>query len=104
MGGRHQEIHIAWRDSACGTDCLVLCPLSKVFLAEVGYEPIKRNPKRFANPEQRENRGWPARLNHLPMAHAEAVREHVLLAELAFLPVGTDTIAQCTEKPPVLGW
>ena len=51
----------------------------------------------FANPEEREQSDRAAGLNHLPVTHAEAVRHHILLRQMAFRTVTADAMPQRTE-------
>jgi hypothetical protein len=37
------------------------------------------------------------------VTHAEAVGNHVLLAQSALGPVGPDAVAQCTKEPCIIG-
>jgi hypothetical protein len=64
-------------------------------------ELLRLNSKGIANPQQRENRGWPSSLDHLPVTHAEPVGNHVLLAQFAFRPMRADAMAQGAEESPV---
>ncbi len=58
---------------------LFLLPLSQV-LAQPAYELLQRDVEGITDPQQSEDRDRAARLHHLPVPDAEAVRDHVLLA------------------------
>ena len=47
------------------------------------HELLYRNVKCLADPQQCENSDGAPGLHHLPMADAEAVRDHILLAQFA---------------------
>ena len=56
-----------------------------------------------ADPQQREDGAGASGLNHLPVAQAEAVTDHVFLAQFAIHPVGPDAMAQGAEEARVTG-
>ena len=51
------------------------------------YELFRLDFKGIADAKQGDERGRASGLDHLPMAHAESVGNHVLLAKFAFRPV-----------------
>ena len=57
-----------------------------------------RNSECFANPKQRNYSDRAPGLNHLPMADAEAERNHVLLCELSLYPVIPNASPQSTKE------
>ena len=59
--------------------------------------------KRLANSQEGEDRHGTAPLNHLPVADAEAVGNHILLAQLAVGSVGPDAVAKSAEELCIVG-
>ncbi len=57
------------------------------------YELLHRNVKGLADSQQCENRDGAPGLHHLPMADAEAVRDHILLAQFARGAASPDLVA-----------
>jgi len=45
-----------------------------------------------------------SRLDHLPVAYAETIGDHVLLRELTLRPIRSNALAQVTEEPLVMRW
>jgi hypothetical protein len=65
-------------------------------------ELLYRNIERLTDSQQRNDGDWAAGLHHLPMAHAEAVRDHVLLAELSGEPQSPDFVAETAKEAVVV--
>src|SRR5262249_33493363 len=65
------------------------------------HQFLRRHLERIADAQQREEGAGPAGLDHLPVAHGEAVADHVLLAELARGAVLADAMAERAEEPRV---
>ena len=59
--------------------------------------------KGVAYTKHREQSTWASRLEHLPVTDAEAVGNHVLLAEFALHSVRPHTVTQGTEEPRKVG-
>jgi hypothetical protein len=81
---------------------LLLLPLAKM-MSHGGYELLDRNVEGIADPQQRKDGDRAASLHHLPVADAEAVRNHVLLAEFARSPASPDFVTEATKEAGVMG-
>lgn len=64
---------------------------------------VRRHLERVADPKQGKQGAGPSRLDHLPVAHGEAVGNHVLLAQFARGPVLTYAVAQRAEEVRITG-
>jgi hypothetical protein len=67
------------------------------------YELLQWHIEGVADPQQGESRHWAASLKHLPVTDAEAIGNHVFLAQFPFRPVGSNFMAQCPKEPRILG-
>ena len=72
-------------------------------LAKTGDQLFRLDFKSLAYPKKGKDCYRPAAFNHLPMPDAEAVRNHILLAQLVFGSVGTDSVAKGTKEPCIVG-
>ena len=63
-------------------------------LAKTGDQLFRLDFKSLAYPQKGKDCYRPAAFNHLPVPDAEAVRNHILLAQLVFGSVGTDSVAK----------
>jgi hypothetical protein len=72
-------------------------------LAKLSDKLFRRNFKRFADSQQGEDGKWTSGFDHLPMTHAEAVRIHVLLAQLTFRSVRSNPMAQGAKESRIVG-
>ena len=61
---------------------------------ETGDELLNRQIEGFADSQQRKNGNRSSGLDHLPVAHAEAVEDHVLLAQATLRSVGPNPVPQ----------
>ena len=66
------------------------------------HELLDRNVKCLAHSQQREDRDGAASFHHLPMAHAEAVRDHILLAQFTRGSESPDFVAEPTKKTSIM--
>jgi hypothetical protein len=64
---------------------------------------LRCNVEGFADSQQGEQCNRASGLNHLPMADAEPVRDHVLLGQLPLHPVGPDAMPQGAEESRIAG-
>jgi hypothetical protein len=64
---------------------------------------LRCNVEGFADSQQGEYCSRASGLNHLPMADAEPVRDHVLLGQLPLQPAGPDAMPQGAEIPCITG-
>lgn len=71
-------------------------------LAQTGDQLFGLDFKSLAYPQEGKDRYRPATFNHLPVPDAEAVRNHILLAQLEVGSVGTDSVAKGTKEPCVV--
>jgi hypothetical protein len=62
------------------------------------HELLWLNVEGLANPQQREQRRGASGLDHLPVADAETVGNHVLLAQFALRAIRADTMAKGAEE------
>jgi hypothetical protein len=72
-------------------------------LAKTGDQLFRLDFKSLAYPQKGKDCYRPAAFNHLPVPDAEAVRNHILLAQLVFGSVGTDSVAKGTKEPCIVG-
>lgn len=71
----------------------------------MGHRPHKlldRRVKRLADAQEREDSDGAAGLDHLPMADAEAVGNHILLAQFARGTVTADFVTEPPKKTGVM--
>src|SRR5690348_15497219 len=67
-------------------------------LAKTGDQLFRLDFKSLAYPQKGKDCYRPAAFNHLPVPDAEAVRNHILLAQLLLGSVGTDSMAKGTKE------
>ena len=67
------------------------------------HELLDRNIKRLADPQEGEDRDGATGFHHLPMADAEAVRNHVFLAQFARSPASPDLVTKASKEAGVMG-
>lgn len=83
-----------------------MCFLNRFSLSKVAcqprYEFFRRDFKSLADAQQREHGGGAACLNHLPVAEAKPMGDHVLLGEFAFRSLRSDAVAQGTKEPRII--
>ncbi len=72
-------------------------------LAKTGDQLLRLDFKSLAYPQKGKECYRPATFNHLPVPDAEAVRNHILLAQLVVGSVGTDSVAKGTKEPCIVG-
>jgi len=72
-------------------------------LAKTGDQLFGLDFKSLAYPQKGKDCYRPATFNHLPVPDAEAVRNHILLAQLMVGSVGTDSVAKGTKEPCIVG-
>lgn len=72
-------------------------------LAKTGDQLFRLDFKSLAYPQKGKDRYRPAAFNHLPVPDAEAVRNHILLAQLLLGSVGTDSMAKGTKESCIVG-
>lgn len=72
-------------------------------MAKTGNQLFRLDFKSLAYSQKGKDCYRPAAFNHLPVPDAEAVRNHILLAQLVFGSVGTDSVAKGTKEPRIIG-
>ena len=72
-------------------------------LAKTGDQMFRLDFKSLAYPQKGKDCYRPATFNHLPVPDAEAVRNHILLAQVMVGSVGTDSVAKGTKEPCIVG-
>jgi hypothetical protein len=72
-------------------------------LAKTGDQLFGLDFKSLAYPQKGKDCYRPATFHHLPVPDAEAVRNHILLAQLVVGSVGTDSVAKGTKEPCIVG-
>ena len=71
-------------------------------LGQSGHDFVDRYVESLAHAKQREYSYGAPRLDHLPMANAESVANHVFLSELPLLPQRPNTVTQRAEETAVV--
>jgi hypothetical protein len=72
-------------------------------VAEASYDLLEWNVKGLGDSQQGGDGDGASGLNHLPVTRTEAAGEHVLLAQVAVVSVGSNPVAQGAEEPRVTG-
>jgi hypothetical protein len=72
-------------------------------VGETGEQLLERQIEGFTDSQEREHGNRTSGLDHLPMTEAEAIGDHVLLAEVTLRSVGPNPVAKRTEEPRVIG-
>ena len=86
-----------------GDDARSLLLAFAEMVAESGYDQFEGNLESLGDSQQCGDGDGASGLNHLPVTRTEAAGEHVLLAQVAIVSVGSNPVAQGAEEPRVTG-
>ena len=86
-----------------GDDARSLLLAFAEMVAESGYDLFEGNLESLGDSQQCGDGDGASGLNHLPVTRTEAAGEHVLLAQVAIVSVGSNPVAQGAEEPRVTG-
>ena len=70
---------------------------------ETGEKLLERQIECFTDSQEREHGNRASGLDHLPVTEAEAIGDHVLLAQVTLRSVGSNPVAKRAEEPRIIG-